>query len=123
MTDIISSFNPDPNPNIPDLQPGDTVRVHARIVEGERERIQVFQGIIMRMRKGGVNSSFTVRRIASHGIGVERTFLNSSPRVEKVEVLRRAKVRRAQLYYLRNIRGKAARLKEDRAALERLRGK
>ncbi len=123
MTDIISSFNPEPNPNIPDLQPGDTVRVHARIVEGDRERIQVFQGIVMRMRKGGVNSSFTVRRIASHGIGVERTFLNNSPRVEKVEVLRRAKVRRAQLYYLRNIRGKAARLKEDRAALERLRGK
>jgi large subunit ribosomal protein L19 len=123
MTDIISSFNPEPNPNIPDLQPGDTVRVHARIVEGDRERIQVFQGIVMRMRKGGVNSSFTVRRIASHGIGVERTFLNCSPRVEKVEVLRRAKVRRAQLYFMRNIRGKAARLKEDRAALERLRGK
>lgn len=123
MTDLISSFNPEPNPNIPDLQPGDTVRVHARIVEGDRERIQVFQGIVMRMRKGGVNSSFTVRRIAAHGIGVERTFLNSSPRVEKVEVLRRAKVRRAQLYFMRNIRGKAARLKEDRAALERLRGK
>jgi len=123
MTDIISSFNPEPNPNIPDLQPGDTVRVHARIVEGDRERIQVFQGIVMRMRKGGINSSFTVRRIASHGIGVERTFLNGSPRVEKVEVLRRAKVRRAQLYFLRKIRGKAARLKEDRAALERLRGK
>ncbi len=123
MTDIMSSFNPEPNPNIPDLQPGDTVRVHARIVEGERERIQVFQGIILRMRKGGINSSFTVRRIASHGIGVERTFLSHSPRVERVEVLRRAKVRRAQLYFLRNIRGKAARLKEDRAALERLRGK
>lgn len=120
MTDMISSLNPEPNPNIPELQAGDTVRVHARIVEGDRERVQVFQGIVMRTRKGGVNSSFTVRRIASHGIGVERTFLLYSPRVDKVEVIRRAKVRRAQLYYLRNIRGKAARLKEDRAALERL---
>ncbi len=100
-----------PNPNIPELRPGDTVRVHVRIVEGNRERIQVFQGTIIRLRKGGVNKNFTVRRIASHGIGVERTFLYHSPRIEKVEVLRRAKVRRAQLYYLRERRGKAARLK------------
>jgi large subunit ribosomal protein L19 len=119
MTDIISSLAPAKNPNIPDLRPGDTVRVHVRIVEGERERIQVFQGVLMRERKGGIDASFTVRRIASHGIGVERTFPLLSPRVEKVEVLRRAKVRRAQLYYLRKYRGKAARLKEDRSQLER----
>jgi large subunit ribosomal protein L19 len=103
-----------PNPNIPELRPGDTVKVHVRIVEGSRERVQVFQGVIIRLRKGGVNANFTVRRIASHGIGVERTFLLHSPRIEKVEVLRRAKVRRAQLYFLRERRGKAARLKELR---------
>ena len=104
----------EPNPNIPRLRPGDTVRVHNRIVEGNRERVQVFQGVVIRIRKGGINSNFTVRRIASHGIGVERTFLLHSPRVEKVEVLRHGKVRRANLYYLRERRGKAARLKEKR---------
>jgi large subunit ribosomal protein L19 len=102
------------NPNIPELRPGDTVRVHARIVEGDRERVQVFQGTIIRLRRGGVNANFTVRRVASHGIGVERTFLLNSPRLEKVEVLRSGHVRRAQLYYLRDRRGKAARLKEKR---------
>jgi large subunit ribosomal protein L19 len=90
------------------------VRVHARIVEGDRERVQVFQGTVIRMRKGGANANFTVRRIASHGIGVERTFLLRSPRLEKVEVMRSAHVRRAQLYYLRGRRGKAARLREKR---------
>jgi len=90
------------------------VRVHARIVEGDRERVQVFQGTVIRMRRGGVNANFTVRRIASHGIGVERTFLLRSPRLEKVEVMRSAHVRRAQLYYLRGRRGKAARLREKR---------
>ncbi len=104
----------EPNPNIPDLQPGDTVKVHARIVEGDRERVQVFQGTVIGMHGGGASANFTVRRIASHGIGVERTFLLSSPRVEKVEVLRRARVRRAQLYYLRQKRGKQARLREKR---------
>jgi large subunit ribosomal protein L19 len=104
----------EPNPNIPELRPGDTVKVHARIVEGDRERVQVFKGTIIRLRRGGANANFTVRRIASHGIGVERTFLLHSPRVEKVEVLRRARVRRAQLYYLRQRRGKAARLREKR---------
>lgn len=98
----------------PQIAPGDTVKVHVRIVEGDRERIQVFQGIVIRLRKGGNEANFTVRRIASHGIGVERTFLLKSPRVEKIEVLRSAKVRRAQLYYLRDLRGKAARLKERR---------
>jgi len=115
MADLIKSVEKvEPNPNIPELRPGDTVRVHNRIVEGDRERVQVFQGTVMRSRKGGVNASFTVRRIAAHGIGVERTFLLHSPRVEKVEVLRRAHVRRAQLYYLRGRRGKATRLREKR---------
>ncbi len=119
MDEIIRSFTPESNPNIPELRPGDTVRVHNRIVEGDRERVQVFQGVVMRMRKGGVSATFTVRRIAAHGIGVERTFPFNSPRIEKVEVLRRAKVRRAQLYYLRKYRGKAARLREDRSMVER----
>jgi large subunit ribosomal protein L19 len=104
----------EPNPNIPEIRAGDTVRVHARIVEGDRERVQVFQGTVIRTRRGGVNANFTVRRIASHGIGVERTFLLHSPRLEKVDVLRRAHIRRAQLYYLRDRRGKAARLREKR---------
>ena len=113
---LIESLNRqlEPNPDIPQLNAGDTVRVHARIVEGERERVQVFQGVVIRSRKGGAGASFTVRRTASHGIGVERTFLYHSPRVEKVEVTRHAHIRRARLYYLRDRRGKAARLKEKR---------
>jgi large subunit ribosomal protein L19 len=99
----------------PELRSGDTVRVHVRIVEGDRERIQVFQGVVIRYRRGGNETNFTVRRIASHGIGVERTFLLNSPRVDKIEVVRRAKVRRAQLYFLRERRGKSARLKERRS--------
>ncbi|QPC81636.1 50S ribosomal protein L19 [Phototrophicus methaneseepsis] len=102
------------DPGHPQVEPGDTVKVHVRIVEGNRERIQIFQGVVIRSRKGGNEANFTVRRIASHGIGVERTFLLNSPRVEKIEITRRAKVRRAQLYYLRDRRGKAARLKERR---------
>ncbi len=98
----------------PKIESGDTVKVHVRIIEGARERVQVFQGVVIRARKGGNEANFTVRRIASHGVGVERTFLLRSPRVEKVEILRRAKVRRAQLYYLRDRRGKSARLKERR---------
>ncbi len=101
-----------PNPKIPVLQPGDTVRVHQRIVEGDRERIQVFQGTVIRIRKGGANASFTVRRIATNNIGVERTYLLLSPRIDRVEVLKHAKVRRAQLYYFRKLQGKSARLKE-----------
>lgn len=104
----------EPNPNVPDLRPGDTVRVHNRIVEGNRERVQIFEGVVMRKRSGGQSANFTVRRIAAHGVGVERTFLLQSPRLERVEVVRRARVRRAQLYYLRSRRGKAARLKERR---------
>lgn len=101
------------NAKIPQLSPGDTVRVHQRIVEGDRERIQVFQGTVIRLRRGGANANFTVRRIASNNIGVERTYLLNSPRIERVEVTRHAKVRRAQLYYFRDLRGKSARLKEQ----------
>ena len=100
--------------NVPEFGVGDTVRVSVKVVEGNRERTQVFEGVVMRRRSGGVNESFTVRRIASHGIGVERTFLLNSPRIEKIEVIRRGVVRRAQLYYLRGLTGKAARIKERR---------
>lgn len=118
MADILRSLvQLTPNPNIPELRPGDTVRVHNRIVEGDRERVQVFQGVVLGMRGGGADASFTVRRIAAHGVGVERTFAFYSPRVEKVEVLRHGKVRRAKLYYLRSRRGKATRLRERREAL------
>lgn len=98
----------------PEIRPGDRVRVHIRIVEGDRERIQVFQGVVMRKRGGALNASFTVRRIGAHGVGVERTFFLHSPRLEKVEVISHAHVRRAQLYYLRGRTGKAARLREKR---------
>ena len=101
-------------PDVPDFGPGDTVRVHAKVVEGNRERIQVFEGVVIRRRAGGINENFTVRRIASHGIGVERTFLIHSPRIDTIEVVRRGKVRRAKLYYLRGRTGKAARITELR---------
>jgi large subunit ribosomal protein L19 len=114
MSSPIEAFASEPNPDLPHLQPGDTVRVHNRIVEGDRERVQVFQGVLMRMKGKGSNARVTVRRIAAHGVGVERTFLLASPRVEKVEVVRRAHVRRKQLYYLRERRGKAARLRSKR---------
>jgi large subunit ribosomal protein L19 len=113
MTDLIKALEA-PDRGFPAVNPGDTVRVHVRIVEGNRERIQVFQGTVIRHRKGGQEENFTVRRTASHGIGVERTFLFRSPRIEKIEVLRHGKVRRAQLYYMRNLSGKAARLREIR---------
>jgi len=100
-----------PNPNIPELNPGDSVQVSVKVVEGGRERIQVFEGVVIRVRKGGAGATFTVRRIA-RGVGVERTFLLHSPRIEKVVVLRRGKVRRANLYYLRGLSAKAARVKE-----------
>jgi large subunit ribosomal protein L19 len=111
MSSLITAFASEPKTDLPRLQPGDTVRVHNRIVEGDRERVQVFQGVLMRMKGKGFNARVTVRRIAAHGVGVERTFLLASPRVEKVEVVRRAHVRRKQLYYLRKRRGKAARLR------------
>ena len=100
------------NPNIPALQSGDTVSVHVKIKEGERERIQEFKGIVIRLRKGGNESTFTVRRIASNGIGVERTFLLRSPRLDKVVVERHNIVHRAQLYFMRERTGKSARLKQ-----------
>ena len=99
--------------NLPDIQSGDTVRLQVRVVEGARERLQPFEGVVMRLRGGGVNRNFTVRRV-TNGVGVERTFLLHSPRIEKIEVLRHARVRRKQLYYLRGLTGKAARLKEIR---------
>jgi large subunit ribosomal protein L19 len=98
---------------IPEIQSGDTVRLQVRVVEGNRERLQPFEGVVMRLRGGGVNRNFTVRRV-TNGVGVERTFLLHSPRLEKIEVLRHARVRRKQLYYLRGLTGKAARLKEVR---------
>ncbi|MFC2038061.1 50S ribosomal protein L19 [Chloroflexota bacterium] len=95
--------------DLPDLRIGDDVQVHFRIVEGERERIQLVRGTVMRIRKGGgANANFTVRRIAAHGIGVERTFPLHSPRIERIEVRRHAHVRRAKLYFLRGRQGKAA---------------
>jgi large subunit ribosomal protein L19 len=101
--------------DLPNLRIGDDVEVHFRIVEGDRERIQLVRGIVMRIRKGsGANANFTVRRIASHGIGVERTFPLHSPRIEKIEVRRHAHVRRAKLYFMRGRQGKAARLREKR---------
>jgi large subunit ribosomal protein L19 len=101
--------------DLPDLRVGDDVQVHFRIVEGERERIQLVRGTVMRIRKGaGANANFTVRRIAAHGIGVERTFPLNSPRIEKIEVRRHAHVRRSRLYFLRGRQGKAARLREKR---------
>ncbi|MBF6590191.1 MAG: 50S ribosomal protein L19 [Ktedonobacterales bacterium] len=99
--------------DIPTIESGDTVRVHLKVVEGARERIQIFEGIVIRLHGVGTNRAFTVRRIA-HSIGVERKFLAHSPRIEKVEVVRHAVVRRKNLYYMRGLRGKAARLKERR---------
>jgi large subunit ribosomal protein L19 len=103
------------NPNIPALRPGDNVSVHVRIKEGTKERVQEFKGTVIRMRRGENSACFTVRRVASHSIGVERTFLMRSPRIEKVELLRSAIVRRAKLYYLRTLTGKKARLKARRS--------
>ncbi len=99
--------------SIPELRPGDTVRVHAKVVEGTRERIQVFEGLVIRVTGGGLRRNVTVRRV-THGVGVERTFLVHSPRIDRIEVVRHGQVRRARLYYLRGRVGKAARLKERR---------
>ncbi|MFC2950130.1 50S ribosomal protein L19 [Virgibacillus sediminis] len=97
----------------PDFRPGDTLKVHVKVVEGTRERIQVFEGVVIKRQNGGISETFTVRKI-SYGVGVERTFPLHSPRIDKIEVTRRGRVRRAKLYYLRNLRGKAARIKERR---------
>ena len=99
--------------DLPTFRPGDTVRVHVKVVEGTRERIQVYEGVVIGRRGGGISESFTVRKI-SYGVGVERTFPVHTPKIAQLEVTRRGKVRRAKLYYLRDLRGKAARIKEIR---------
>ncbi|MFC1837375.1 50S ribosomal protein L19 [Thermodesulfobacteriota bacterium] len=96
--------------DMPDFRPGDTVKVHIRIIEGNKERVQIFEGVVIRKRKGNMGATFTVRKI-SHGVGVEKTFALHSPRLEKVEIVTHGKVRRSRLYYLRGLRGKAARIK------------
>jgi len=115
MVDIIRSIEQEQQrDDVPHFGPGDTVRVHVKVVEGNRERTQPFEGIVIRRRGGGINENFTVRRIASHGIGVERTFPIHAPRVDRIEVLRHGQVRRAKLYYLRGLTGRAARIRERR---------
>jgi len=110
--DLIKAIEQDQfKENIPDFSPGDTVKVHVKVVEGTRERIQVFEGVVIRRRGGGLGETFTVRRV-SYGVGVERIFPLHSPRVERVEVIRRGRVRRAKLYYLRDKVGKKAKVKE-----------
>jgi large subunit ribosomal protein L19 len=99
--------------DVPDFRPGDTVKVHVRVVEGSRERVQVFQGVVIRRQGGGLRETFTVRKI-SFGVGVERTFPVHSPSIAKLEIVSRGAVRRAKLYYLRDLRGKKARIKERR---------
>ena len=99
--------------DIPNFRPGDTFKVHVKVIEGTRERIQLFEGVVIKRHGGGISETFTVRKI-SYGVGVERTFPFHSPKIDKIEVARRGKVRRAKLYYLRGLRGKAARIKEIR---------
>jgi len=118
---ITSLIEVKPNPNIPALAPGDTVKVSAKVVEGGRERAQVFQGMVIKVRRGSTGANFTVRRVA-YGVGVERTFPLYSPLVEKVEVVRHGKVRRAKLYYMRGLSGKASRVKERRLKQESQQG-
>ncbi|UCG09863.1 MAG: 50S ribosomal protein L19 [Dehalococcoidia bacterium] len=116
--DIASVVDVKLNPKIQAFAPGDTVKVSNKVVEGDRERTQVFQGVVIRVRRGGAGASFTVRRVA-YGVGVERTFLLNSPLVEKVEIVRHGKVRRAKLYYLRGLSAKASRIKEKQVGREK----
>ncbi|MDO8716500.1 MAG: 50S ribosomal protein L19 [Dehalococcoidales bacterium] len=111
--DIASVIDIKPNPNIPELNAGDSVKVSIKVVEGDKERIQVFQGVVIRLTNSGGGPIVTVRR-ASYGVGVERAFPMNSPRVEKIELVRRGKARRARLYYLRGLSAKASRIKERR---------
>jgi large subunit ribosomal protein L19 len=104
--------------DVPDFRPGDTLKVHVRVVEGNRSRIQVFQGVVIRRQGGGVRETFTVRKV-SFGVGVERTFPVHTPIIEKIDVVTRGDVRRAKLYYLRDLRGKAAKIKEKRETVAR----
>lgn len=109
---LIDSINADQlRTDLPDFRPGDTVKVHAKVVEGTRERIQIFEGVVIARQGSGISETYTVRKISS-GVGVERIFPLHTPRVEKIEVVRHGQVRRAKLYYLRNLQGKAARIKE-----------
>jgi large subunit ribosomal protein L19 len=101
--------------DLPDFIPGDTVKVHVKIKEGEKERIQAFQGVVISKRKGTMGASFTVRKV-SYGVGVERIFPMHSPSIDRVEIITRGRVRRGKLYYLRNLKGKAARIRERRLA-------
>jgi large subunit ribosomal protein L19 len=119
VVEVIRSLEQEQQKDVPDFGPGDTVRVHAKVVEGSRERVQVFEGVVIRRRSGGINENFTVRRMAAHGIGVERTFLIHSPRIDKIEVTRYGRVRRANLYYLRGRTGRAARITERRRDLKK----
>ena len=112
MADLMKAVEAKANEKIPQLNAGDTVSVHVKIKEGDRERIQEFKGLVIRLRNSGNNAAVTVRRMASNGIGVERTFLLHSPRIDKIVVERHGKVRRAQLYYMRDRTGKSARIKE-----------
>lgn len=115
MVDVNSIVEMKPNPGVSEFAVGDTVKVSAKVVEGDRERTQVFQGVVIKARRGGPSANVTVRRL-SHGTGVERTFMLNSPRLERIEVTRRGKVRRARLFYLRGRAGKAARIKEKTTA-------
>lgn len=114
MSNVIDSIEKSQcRSDIPSFKPGDTIRVHARIIEGDKERIQVFEGVVISRANGGNRQSFTVRKI-SYGVGVERVFPLHSPRIDKIEVVTSGRVRRAKLYYLRNLSGKAARIKGER---------
>jgi large subunit ribosomal protein L19 len=104
--------------DVPDFRPGDTLKVHVRVVEGSRSRIQIFQGVVIRRQGGGLRETFTVRKV-SFGVGVERTFPVHTPIIDKIEVVTRGDVRRAKLYYLRDLRGKAAKIKEKRETVAR----
>jgi len=112
MSELLKAIEAPVNPNIPDLLPGDTVSVHVKIKEGNRERIQEFKGTVLFLHRAGNNSTFTVRRVASNGVGVERSFLLRSPRIDKVVVERHNQIRRSRLYFLRERTGKSARLKQ-----------
>jgi large subunit ribosomal protein L19 len=101
--------------DLPDFRVGDTVRIHVKIIEGEKERIQLFEGVVIRRKRGGIRSTFTVRKI-SYGIGVERIFPTHSPRIDRIDILSRGKVRRGKLFYLRGLKGKAARIRGEKKA-------
>lgn len=114
MSQLIQQITQDQlRKDVPNFRPGDTLRVYVKVTEGSRERIQVFEGVVIRRQNGGISETFTVRKV-SYGVGVERTFPVHSPKIDRIEVVRRGRVRRAKLYYIRKLRGKAARIKEIR---------